>query len=284
MSLREIYRNLGIEPALEEEKKRFVQRINQSLFPEITEDSYASEIELFRHVCYQLGRNPSDEMLKYNRLGNEIPPLRRLTKDDFQITLEVVCHVYSFFPSKNRRLLAKIDACVTRALDHAIIDLGIRWKDGLFYRSGGKLLDEKLVEDPLDWIKDFPDERKDFALALKNFYANDPDKLKNVPGDCYNVVEGLARTLLSNTKVLRGNKEELLKALGLSKSWGSMLSNYIDYADEFRHASENRGDIDRVEVEAFVYLTGLLARLIIEKMVGKTGGEPQAGGDSSTQK
>jgi len=93
--------------------------------------------------------------------------------------------------------------------------------------------------------------------------------MKKIYGDiisnCYLVIEGLARKFLNNKRTLDNIKEELLKKLKLSQSWKSLLNNYMNYANEFkRHASDGRHSINPQEVEAFLYLTGLLARLMIQ--------------------
>ena len=132
----------------------------------------------------------------------------------------------------------------------------------MFYRSGAKILDEQLVEDPFDWLEDYPDERKDFLKAISHYSANE---LGEVVINCYLVVEGLARKILNNSKTLENNREEILKKVGLSQEWKSFLSNYINYTNEFkRHASDKRYSINPAEVEAFLYFTGLLVRLLLE--------------------
>lgn len=142
------------------------------------------------------------------------------------------------------------------------MDLGVTWKNGLFYPSGARILDKKLIEDPIDWLSEFPDEKKDFENALSHYMKKN---YGDVVSNCYLVIEGLARKILNNKKTLDNNREELLKKLKLSQSWKSLLNNYMNYANEFkRHASDERHSINPQEVEVFLYLTGLLARLIIQ--------------------
>ena len=82
--------------------------------------------------------------------------------------------------------------------------------------------------------------------------------------NCYLVVEGIARAILGNKKTLDNNREGLIKRLGLSQEWKSLLNNFINYANEFkRHASENRHSLNPIEVEGFLYLTGVLLRMMI---------------------
>ena len=57
---------------------------------------------------------------------------------------------------------------------------------------------------------------------------------------------------------------DLLTKLNLSQDWKSILKNFINYANETkRHASDKRHAINPQEAEAFLYMTGLLVRLIV---------------------
>jgi hypothetical protein len=138
----------------------------------------------------------------------------------------------------------------------------------MFYPSGAKELDEKLIEEPLEWLGGFPAEKIDYLKALTG-YAN--SRLDDVIGNCYLVIEGIARNTLSNKKTLENNREELIKKIGLSQEWKSLLSNFVNYANEFkRHASEKRHSLSPIEVEGFLYMTGLLVRIIIEAINSET--------------
>lgn len=254
----------GIEDTIKEEQNRFVQRIDQIVFKDI--EKYKSEYEkTFNNLCYLLGENANDRIYKLNlknRTGMEtwIPTIRSLTNDNFLETLKVLVLLYKYFDCNPQKQIM-ISQGVANALSHTTINLGISWKDGMFYPSGVKILDEQLIEDSFKWLDNFPDEKKDFKKALDHYIAK---RYNEVVGICYLVIEGLARKILNNDKVLDNNKDALLKKLELSQSWKSLLSNYINYANEFeRHASNNRHSINPQEVEAFLYFTGLLIRLII---------------------
>jgi len=80
---------------------------------------------------------------------------------------------------------------------------------------------------------------------------------------CYVAVEGVARNILGNGKTLDNNRVGLMEKLGLSQEWKALLSNFIRYANEFqRHASENRHNLNPIEVEGFLYMTGVLLRMM----------------------
>ena len=182
-----------------------------------------------------------------------------MTKDDFMETLKVLEGVHGDLRLEEQK--QQLSGWIEAALSHATIDIGISWKDGMFYPSGAKELDAQLVEESLEWLSKFPNERTDYRKALEAYINKEMDV---VISDCYLAVEGLARQVLDNGKTLDNNRVDLLKKLDLSQEWKALLSNYIQYANEFkRHAGENRHQINPIEAEGFLYLSGLLLRLMI---------------------
>lgn len=251
---------------LEQERQAFVNRINQTIFSEIEEGYNYGKI--FRHLCYWFGINADDRISAVNRhiySDDRMPSLRSLTGDVFAPTLKVLILLYQFYDNKNeynyKQDLDNIDRSISTALDNANLDLGIRWKLGMFYQSGAGVLDEKLIEDPLEWISEFPHVKDDYKKALSCLFKKD---YPGVVDHCYLSFEGLVRGKLNNNRTLDKNKQELLKKIDISQQWKSFLDKFTDYANEFkRHASKNRKNIKPQEAEAFLYLTGLLIRLTI---------------------
>ena len=47
-----------------------------------------------------------------------------------------------------------LGAIIRSAIKRKEIDLGIQWRDGAFWRSGAKLLDEALVNENFRWLSD----------------------------------------------------------------------------------------------------------------------------------
>lgn len=254
----------GLGDDVEEGKKRFVERVNQSIFHEIDRlrrDTFSFP-ELFKVMCFELGVNAHALLIR----TVEGAPLRTLTGDNFEKTLLVLCALYAHieFKSESERgqkwLSDRIEFVLSRcACD---IDIGVRWKEGFFYPAGAEELDKPLVEETLTWLSDYPDERKDYERALQCYSAG--EGLADVIKNCYSAVEGVARKLLGNQRTLDNNKDELLAKLNLSDAWKSLLANYINYAHDYRHASEGRHEIKKHEAEAYFYMTGLIIRLTIE--------------------
>ena len=194
-----------------------------------------------------------------------IPPsLRTLTQDSFQKTLLVLCILYPYikYGSDKQEGEKWLSENIELALSRCSCDIGVRWKEGFFYPAGAEELDKPLIEDTLAWLKDCPNERRDYRTALQHYLEGKSfgDVIKN----CYSAVEGVARNVLGNNKTLDNNRDELLAKVNLSGGWKSMLANYIKYAHDYRHASEERHEITKQEAEAYLYMTGLIIRLVIE--------------------
>lgn len=272
MSIRKKFNKiLGLEDNVEAEKKRFAERVNQIIFHTIdtTNTIKFDYIVLFELLCFELGVNALD--FPQRRDDSDLfetffapASIRTLTKDDFNKTLLVLCILYVYLKkssdskSNHEWLSKKIESVMSRCS----CDIGIRWKEGFFYPVGVEELDEPLIEETLTWLKDYPNERKDYRKALE--YYLEEKSLDDVIKNCYSAVEGVTRKVLGNDKTLDNNKNELLRKMNLSDGWNSMLANYIKYAHHYRHASADRHKITKQETEAYLYMTGLIINLIIK--------------------
>jgi len=261
---------LGLEDSVEDEKKRFVERVNQFIFNDIdtTKVDTFHYVALFKLLCFRLGVNAHDfyeRTIGRGMYENQIPTtIRTLTRDDFTQTLLVLCILYVCLEesSDSKSNYEWLSNQIELVLSQCSCDIGIRWKEGFFYPAGAEELDKPLIEETLTWLNDYPNESKNYRTALQCYSAR--DSLPDVITNCYSAVEGVARNLLGNSKTLDNNKDELLAKMNLSDGWKSILANYIKYAHDYRHASAERHDITKQEAEAYLYMTGLIIRLTIE--------------------
>jgi len=266
MSLKSFYKNFGLTPDLDTERVRFVNRINQSAFF-INYLQYPDKYEnIFLEICYKSGENGRDIINKYNRsnYGNRVVPnLAILTKNDFLETLKILILLYDSVSEINQEM---VSFAIETALSEAIGDLDIRWKDGMFYPAGAKEFDSKLINDPLDWLKEFPDVRKTYLSSLSHFNISltDSGARKDAITNAYSAIEGLSRKVLNNSKNFDKNSDELVGKLGLPNEYKNIIYYYKKIANGYssRHAGLEFG---HNETEAFVYFTGILIRLIVAK-------------------
>jgi hypothetical protein len=126
--LKRFHEIFGIQDTLEEEKYRFVQRINETIFGHIQKLTNPTHYrDILQEVCYELGISYQDIMWKANQgaFRPVIPQLRVLTKDDFLMTLKVLAILYQVL-SIHQAESKIISRAVYIAMDRSTIDLGIR--------------------------------------------------------------------------------------------------------------------------------------------------------------
>jgi len=67
-------------------------------------------------------------------------------------------------------------------------------------------------------------------------------------------------------KDLSANRDLLIKKFSLGERHKRLLKEYINYANEYRHAVDQpRIAVGASEAESFVYLTGWFIRLAVER-------------------
>jgi hypothetical protein len=257
--LKDFNKNFGITSSPDEEQTAFINRVNrflQDLRQVLPQDDYAS---LFSTVCVQLGLNSRKVVDDNSFLHRRIPELNELLPESFLNTLKILTAVRKYYLNKIDMAEA-IDENIEGILKLATVDLGITYKQGVFFPKGEELLDKDLVEFSLSSLKDFPNESKDLQNALDNYRSGSK---YGVIENCYRCIEGFCRVTLKNNKTLIDNKVEIIKTIGLSEHWKKILANYIEYGNEYgRHASTKRHNFIEAEVEAYLYTTCILIRLI----------------------
>jgi HEPN domain-containing protein len=256
--LKAIYERLGIQTNLDKEKARFIARI-KTLLSDHDADMRrysSSHYQLIRRLIFILGED---------EYKNHLPDF--VNSKPFEEVLLFCETLLSVLKEPHHR---DFYSAVETALDLSVIDLGVMFKEGKFYLQGAKELDEKLVLETLDWLKGFPEAKEGFDGALKEYLNKDyPDAVTKA----FSSLESLVKTCLGRDAGLENLIPDLLKKLKLSREWKAILVNYCAYAHEFgsRHGKKDGRSTkaDPNEVEAYIYFTGLIMRLIIVNKEGK---------------
>jgi hypothetical protein len=194
--------------------------------------------------------------------------------EDFYRNLQAIEAFYNAFSLSEPyayKYRGDLEALINRLLQESEIDLGIRWEKGRFIKSGAKLLDEKLVNDVLHWLKDKKYESvvKPFDKGLRHYLHSEkrPELMGDVITDMYEALEALAKIVADRPdKDLSANKELFISKVNASEEYKKLLSDYIDYANKFRHAvkeGQQKPKASTKEAESFIYLTGIFIRLAI---------------------
>jgi len=248
----------------EEAEKRFTNRILNKIEQDLNGLKYIS-IEPYKAAMYNVA---SKLGLKYD--GSAIHNYVRI---DFNACLLSLEALYEVFVKNGEYEAERLSKIIQYCLFLSEADLGITWRDGSFWPSGAKLLDEDLVNVNLKWLSDlgFQAVLVPFEKGLRHFLeANkQPEKLADTVTDMYEAMEAMAKTATGRDKDLSANKEKFISVLELNDHYKKMLGDYIEYANQYRHAvkpSAKREIPKRNEVEAFYYITGIFVRLSIQKL------------------
>lgn len=132
-----------------------------------------------------------------------------------------------------------------------------------------EFLSEKLVVDVLSWLDDFPNTKKSFSKALK--INKSPDKYRNIIDELRLSVEFLFKQLFNNNKSLENQKNyigDYLKENNVSIEISNMYIKLLDlYATYNNNTAKHNDNVNEVEIDYIIYLTGSFIRfiLLIEK-------------------
>lgn len=275
-------KRMGLDgESVETLKQRFLNRVNVALFRWIED---AEGIKFFDEnfiwwISTQLGEGWGRYVKQNEHMGNYYSnlTLQQMAAGDFTKTLEIIEKLREYLeqglaqeiygryyhdPAKtvNLRLF---DRKMEGIMLLSGSKIGVFWNDGKFYPAGAKELDAALISDPLDWLEKYPRTRAQFLTALKHYEASttDPSTRKDAITNAYTAMECLAQEHLSNNRNFDKNSNDLVEKIGLPSEYKNIVHYYKLIANEYssRHAGS---EVSLAEVEAFIYLTGLLLRLV----------------------
>lgn len=256
------HERFDIELNIEEAREHFLNRVENRIFDDFF-DSKVNEDTKTTVVLWQVANALGEKFEWTNDFGDYV-------NNDFHKCLQVLEVSYNALTNKQQKGLLSLR--IELVLEESEIDLGISWGNGKFIRTGAKLLDQKLVNEPLRWLSDprYKNVYAPFAKGLSYFLEAEkhPESLSDVITDMYEALEALSEVVTGRNKELSGNAELFIRKINASQHYKPILKKYITYACEFRHALEEgkeRPTLPVSEVESFVYLTGLFIRLAIGK-------------------
>jgi hypothetical protein len=263
----------------------FINKINIFLFKPMDDfigrtytDTPTDGRALFRFLCIELVLDPDDVLKDYNRdpYRHEvyIPKLRYFTENDFEKTLVTIEIIYDFFNNSDvydkSKYLNIIDMSVKIALRQNN-DIGVSYKDGKFFPSGAKELDEELTNKIHHWLNKYPKVKSLYLNALDCYAGSlkNDIKRKDVVSNAFQAVEELTKIILGNkTLSFDKNLDTLVEKLKLNKKWSQVFHQYKELSKEYgRHSGKSDDFIPaKNDTEAFLFLSGIIIRLIVTNM------------------
>lgn len=265
---RDFHQRFEIEINIDEAKKRFINRCLNTLFSNLL--NTLSDDDRFyckTQIATALGKR------FYYHLT-----LPEYINDDFFHCLQAIEAFYDYLYNKpssytytSGEYISLLNGKVIHLLEHAEVDLGVKWGNGKFIRTGAKLLDEKLINDSLRWLRkaQYSTVLVPFEKGLNHLLESEknPNLLSDVITDMYEALESLAKIIVKNNNDISANREQFIKRVKASEEYKVLLKQYIEYANDFRHGLEKEAQkpvLSVKEVESFTYLTGIFIRLAME--------------------
>jgi hypothetical protein len=243
-------------------KQKFVNRVKNQIFLNFADIEEDRRMQVYWNIANRLGRTfeiPNSSLYRFDHY----------VEYDFYRCLQAVEATYDALSAREDKI--RLDLIISKILSESEIDLGLTWKNGIFMPKGAALLDQELVNDPLQWLKNqkYKDVYNPFSKGLSSFLkvGKNPELLPDVIRDMYEALEALSKIVTGRqSKDLTANREKFIKEIKATEPYKKILKEYIDYANEFRHAPRNgkpKPEPSESEVESFIYLTGLFIRLAI---------------------
>lgn len=139
-------------------------------------------------------------------------------------------------------------------------------KDGVFvFPKGAEELDEALVSEPFEWLIDYPNTRKTYTIALKQY--SDGVYVRDVADNLRKALEAFLQEFLGNSKNLETNKNEICRYLGeqgvdagVSGLFQPLINAYKNINDRI---AKHNDAVDEKLLEFLLYQTGVLIRMVL---------------------
>ena len=156
---------------------------------------------------------------------------------------------------------------VKRALDesHISYDIFQEGKKYFIFPKGAKELDDALVSEPLEWLKDYPNAHKTYIIALKQY--SEGIYIRDVADNLRKALEAFLQEFLGNSKNLETNKNEICKYLGeqgvdagVSGLFQPLINAYKNINDRI---AKHNDAVDKKLLEFVLYQTGVLIRMVL---------------------
>ena len=189
-------------------------------------------------------------------------------KDDKNLTsfiskYVVLINTYQGAKANRNKLLKKLESVL------ADCEIGyeiLTDSDGVFvFPKGAQELDDALVSEPLEWLKEYPQTYKTYCTALKQY--SEGIYIRDVADNLRKAFEEFLREFLTNNNDLNKNKKEIenyLKSQNADPQLITMLVSLISHYYLLNNEVAKHNDkIDERYLEFLLYQTGVFIRMIL---------------------
>ena len=135
------------------------------------------------------------------------------------------------------------------------------------FPKGVEELDEALISQPLEWLKNYPDTEKAWSKSLREYAESNDHNASDIADKMRKSLELFFKEFFENNKTLENNKVEYgryLKAQGVPAEISNNLETLLLAYTNFMNAYAKHHDKTEPKVlEYLMYQTGNIMRLLI---------------------
>lgn len=236
-------------------------------------------VNLINYLCSTLGASDyhSPSFIDYYTLVGEVPKNQNLSNICESMkkanSMEDLISKYVAFSNTAHKHISNTNVVevIHNFLPSELCNLNIQYEvindeDGTFvFPKGAKELDDALVSQPLEWLKDYPKAYKTFCIALKQY--SEGEYIRDTADNLRKALEEFLQEFLGNNKNLETNKNEICKWLGLqgvdsgiSGMFQPLIGAYKNINDRI---AKHNDMVDKKLLEFLLYQTGVLIRMVI---------------------
>lgn len=265
----DFYKRWNIDLNEKERWHSFRNRVLNSYMKIGTAISYSSEMENEFFELIGIHKRPAN-IFDFNVLENELsksPTYNYLfdTNDmkGFILGIQAVFWLKELTKAQKKDFLIGIQ----EAVSITGVPLGIKQTESeiIFYPEGAKLLDEKLINDNLDWLSAHPKSYETFKMSLMEIGIQ--GKERNVVDHLRLSLELLLKDIFNNGKSLENQKSDIgnyLKSKNISPEISNLLERVLDYYAKYQNnKAKHDCAVLSSEVEFILYLTGTVMRFLL---------------------
>ena len=265
----DFYKRWNIDLNEKERWQSFRNRVLNSYMKIGRAISYSSEMENEFFELIGIHKRPAN-IFDFNVLENELsksPTYNYLfdTNDmkGFILGIQAVFWLKELTKAQKKDFLIGIQ----EAVSITGVPLGIKQTESeiIFYPEGAKLLDEKLINDNLDWLSAHPKSYETFKMSLMEIGIQ--GKERNVVDHLRLSLELLLKDIFNNGKSLENQKSDIgnyLKSKNISPEISNLLERVLDYYAKYQNnKAKHDCAVLSSEVEFILYLTGTVMRFLL---------------------
>jgi hypothetical protein len=221
----------------------------------IGEDYLLANIDIFE---IHLGNDPIGLQRAWLYLSK-----RTKSFEDFLSCIVALINTYGGKATDKKSILSAVQKALKES--HIEFEL-VEDKDGVFiFPKGAKELDDALVSEPLEWLREYPQAHKTYCIALKQY--SDGIYIRDVADNLRKTLETFLQEFLGNTKNLETNKNEICKHLGAQSIDAGILGLFQPLINAYKNINDriakHNDAVDAKLLEFLLYQTGVLIRMVI---------------------